>query len=152
MLESGSRSAAGRGCARSASIFFLALAVAEAEAAMRAEMREEQVLLAPRGRARCSAAPILGDESEPARIASTGFVGIERLAADADLAAARGPQAEDRLDRLGAPGADQAAEAEDLAFANCEGDVAHHRRRAQALHVEQRSARRAPTSRAPVSR
>ena len=51
----------------------------------------------------------------PARIASDGERGANGLPSIAHLAAGAGPQAEERLDRLGASGADQAAEAQDLA-------------------------------------
>ena len=51
----------------------------------------------------------------PARIASAGERGANGLPSITHFAAGAGAQAEERLDRLRAPGADQAAEAENLA-------------------------------------
>ncbi len=82
---------------------------------MRAEMGEQQILAHGKVRHDGLAAPILGDESDAGADRLGRRARSERPSFIKHFAAGAGPEAEERLDRLGASGADQAAEAENLA-------------------------------------
>src|SRR5690606_19318870 len=114
----------------------LARAVAAEEAAMRAEMGEQQVLLDREVGDDVLRAAVLGNEAEAGADCHLRTVCPELLATERDLAAGAGPEAEDRLDGFRAAGADQAAKAEDLALADGEGNVAYFRRRGEMADLE----------------
>ncbi len=81
---------------------------------MRAKVGEEQILAHGKVRHDGLPAPILGDESNAGADRLDWRAGSERLPLIAHLAAGAGAQAEERFHCLRAPGADQAAEAENL--------------------------------------
>ena len=110
---------------------FSRAAVAEAEAAMRAEMGEQQVLLDRQVGHDVLAAAVLGDEADAGPHRLRRLPRVDELAADRDGAGAARAEAEDRFHRLRPAGADQAAEAEDFALLDGEGNVAHEGRRVQ---------------------
>ena len=110
-------------------------AVAEAEAAMRAEMAEQQVLAHRQVRHDALAPAVLGDKADAGADRLRRRARRERLAPRTEHRPPRAwAQAEDGLHRLGPSGADQAAKAEDLAAMQIERDVAHQRRRVEAAH------------------
>ena len=104
-------------------------AIAAEEAAMRPEMGEQQIFLHGKVGNDVLRAAVLGDEAETRADRRLGTIGAERLAVQEDRAAGARTEAEDRLSRLGAAGADETAEAEDLALVDLEGDVVDERRR-----------------------
>ena len=67
-----------------------------------------------------------GTRPMPWRIASRGERIVDRLAVDEDAAGVERIGAEDRARHLGAAGADQPGDAEDLAAAHLERDVVEH--------------------------
>ena len=76
----------------------------------------------------------------PRAIASAGAASATALAVDGERAALGAVRAEDHARRLGAAGAEQAGEADDLARAHLERDVAHASAAPRPLRVEQRDA------------
>ncbi len=116
---------------------------------MRAEMGQQQVLARPTGRARCSgrAGPPPRSRCRRASRRAAGSRGLSGLPSSVIVPPLRGPQAEDRLDRLRPPGADEAAEAEDFAAADREGHVAHQRAARAGRSTSRATGRR---SRAPL--
>ena len=130
-LASASRSGGSSSRCQQVAILAVERAIAEAEAAMRAEMAEQQVLAHGKVGHDALPPPILGDKADARRGSpAAGERGANGLPLEADLAARAWAQAEQRLHRLRAAGADEAAEPENLAAMQIERDVAHQRRRA----------------------
>src|SRR5580693_9561447 len=96
---------------------------------MRAEMGEQQILAHGKVRHDGLAAPILRDKSDAGADRLGRRARRERLSLVTHFAPGAGTQAEERLDRLGASGADKPAEAQDLPAMQVERNVAHHWRR-----------------------
>ena len=82
---------------------------------MRAEVAEKQILAHGKVWHDGLASPILGDKSDAGADRLGRRARSERPSFIKHFAAGAGTQAEERLDRLGASGANQAAEPQDLA-------------------------------------
>ena len=84
---------------------------------------------------------VLGGKAHPAADRAAGAVGLQRLAVDEELALVRRVEPVDEAQQLGAPGADEPAEPDDLAGVDLEAHVADHRQAPGAAHLEQQAVR-----------